>query len=405
MILHQELQTLAKFSSTSLPAVTRILYSKEDLAAREYFKKLCREAGLELREDAIGNTFARWEGTDTSLPAVATGSHIDAIPHSGMYDGTVGVLGGLEAIRILQRECFKPRHPIELILFTAEEPTRFGIGCLGSRMLSGQLAPTPAAQLRDEKGRSLEEWRKKAGFKGSLQEVQLPKGHYHAFIELHIEQGPGLEARGIDIGIVEKIAAPSTLRVQLTGQGGHAGCVLMPDRRDAACAAAEIVLTVEAIAAQSPSPDTVATTGVLKIEPGAVNSIPKAAYLEIDLRDTQLDTRDQVLKELQRSIRNIGERRQIDCTIDLLNCDPPAICDSKLINTASQVVERLGFSYQLMISRAYHDTLFMAQICPVTMLFIPCREGVSHRPDEYSSPAQIDKGVETLAECLRELSS
>jgi len=175
---------------------------------------------LAVRQDPIGNIFARWTGSDPSLAAVGTGSHIDAIPNAGKYDGVVGVLGGLEAIRSLRDSSFRPRRSIELLLFTSEEPTRFGIGCLGSRLLSGTMPADAARKLVDKTGASIEEVRRNAGFKGPLEEVKLPDGYYKAFVELHIEQGPLLEQQKIPLGIVTKIAAPASLRVSIAGAGG-----------------------------------------------------------------------------------------------------------------------------------------------------------------------------------------
>ena len=239
-----ELETLASFSVTEPPAVTRVVFSPVDLAARAWLKQRCAAAGLAVREDAVGNTFVRWVGAEPSLPAVASGSHIDAIPLSGRYDGTVGVLGALEAIRALQDAGVRPRRSIELILFTSEEPTRFGLGCLGRRLLSGTLDPARAAALQDPQGATLDEVRAAAGFAGPLAGVALPHDSYHAFVELHIEQGPLLERTGVPLGVVTAIAAPATLRIEIEGEGGHAGGVLMPDRRDAFAAAAEIALAV-----------------------------------------------------------------------------------------------------------------------------------------------------------------
>lgn len=403
--LHRQIDQLALISEAAPPVVTRVLFSEADLRGRAFVTKLFREAGLTLRQDAVGNIFARWEGADSTLPAVATGSHIDAIPNAGKYDGVVGVLGGLEAIRSLRTTGFQPRRSIELIVFTSEEPTRFGIGCLGSRLMGGVLPPEAAAALRDPDGRDLEYWRGKGGCSGSLDSVRLPREAYAAFVELHIEQGPILEEETIDIGVVEKIAAPSTLRVQLTGVGGHAGATLMPGRRDALLAGAEIALAVEQAAMNSGSPDTVGTTGVFRIEPGAVNSVPCGARLEIDLRDTRVATRDAALARIEAAIQEICTRRRIQFSLERLNVDPPAVCDAHLVETAVGAAGKLQFSVRRMISRAYHDSLFMAQICPTTMIFIPCRKGYSHRPDEFSSPEQIEKGVRVLAETLAELSS
>ena len=287
--LSAELDSLAGFSDAPPPAVTRVVFSEQDRAARRYVKGLCAAAGLAVREDAVGNTFARWAGADPELAAIATGSHIDAIPHAGRYDGTVGVLGGLEAIRALQQSGARPRRSIELVIFSAEEPTRFGIGCFGSRLLAGCLDP---ASLRDKDGRTLDEWRAEAGFHGDAAGVRLPAGHYAAFVELHIEQGPLLERAAIPLGVVTAIAAPAGLRLWIEGEGGHAGAVLMPGRHDAFCAAAEIVLAVEAAARGTGSLDTVGTVGVCEVFPGAVNSIPSRVRLEADVRDIDLPRRD-----------------------------------------------------------------------------------------------------------------
>jgi ureidoglycolate amidohydrolase len=398
--LQREIEALALISENPPPVVTRILFSEADLRGRTFVKNLCREAGLILREDAVGNIFARWEGSDKKLPAVATGSHIDAIPNAGKYDGVVGVLGAIEAMRALKKSRFQPKRSIELIIFTSEEPTRFGLGCLGSRLLGGVLSAKKASALTDCDGKNLEFWRKRGGCKGGLASVKLPKNSYSAFVELHIEQGPILEREKISIGIVEKIAAPSALRIQLTGVGGHAGATLMPGRRDALLAGAEIALAVEKIVTGTGSPDTVGTTGIFKIEPGAVNSVPCRATLEIDLRDTNVAARDWALKQIEAAVEKICARRKIKFTLQRLNVDPPAICDAALVKKFSEICRAQKISCKKMISRAYHDSLFMARICPTTMIFIPCFKGYSHRPDEFSSPQQIAKGVAVLANTL-----
>jgi ureidoglycolate amidohydrolase len=251
--LAEELDALGAISQEPAPVVTRVVFTEADVEARRYVKNLCTEAGLVIREDAVGNTFARWIGEDRKLAPVATGSHIDAIPNAGRFDGTVGVLGGLEAIRALMRAGYHPRRSIELIIFTSEEPTRFGIGCLGSRLLGGLLDPKWASARKDRDGASLDDARRAAGFEGSLASVHLPEGSYSAFVELHIEQGPILERRKIPLGIVTAIAAPAAFQVTIEGEGGHAGAVLMPDRHDAFLAAAEIALAVEASALSSGS--------------------------------------------------------------------------------------------------------------------------------------------------------
>src|SRR6185295_16752521 len=329
--LTRELATLAAFSESPAPAVTRIVFGEVDLRARAYLKTLFAEASLAVREDPVGNTFARWPGGSPDLPAVATGSHVDAIPNAGRFDGTVGVLGGLEAIRALQQAGFTPRRSIDLVLFTSEEPTRFGIGCLGSRLLSGALDASAGERLMSN-GQSLNAVRGAAGFSGPLERVALATDAYAAFVELHIEQGPLLERQHNDIGVVTAIAAPASLRIIVEGEGGHGGAVLMPDRHDAFLAAAEIALAIEAAARSTGSIDTVATTGICDVFPGAINSVPSRARLEVDVRDIDAVRRDSVLKRVREACTEVASRRGVTAHIEPINADPPATCAPAVVN-------------------------------------------------------------------------
>lgn len=387
------------------PAVTRVVFTQTDLAAREYLRGRYEEAGLDIRVDAVGNTYARWMGDDPDAAVVGTGSHTDAIPFAGMYDGTVGVLGGLEAIRTLQEAGFRPRRSIELLMITSEEPTRFGVGCTGSRVMAGLMDDAAMDRLVDGEGDSFNTVRAAAGFSGSVQSAFLAPDYYHAWIELHIEQGPELEAAQLPIGIVTAIAAPATLTVEVNGQGGHAGAVLMPRRRDALCGAAEMIAKIESLAKSSPSGDLVATVGKLDVHPGAVNSIPRRVTFTVDLRDIDQANRDRIKTEIESSVASIAAARELTATTETLNSDPPAVSSPAIIGAAQAACDEAGLPYQMMISRAYHDSLFIARIAPIAMLFIPCRDGVSHRPDEYSTPEQITAGVEVLARTLAKLAS
>jgi ureidoglycolate amidohydrolase len=399
-----EIEALAAISDAEAPAVTRIVFTPTDLKARAWLKARCEEAGLTVRQDPIGNTFVRWTGSDPTLPAVATGSHIDAIPNAGKYDGVVGVLGGLEAIRALQGAGFHPRHSIELLVFTSEEPTRFGIGCLGSRMLSGTLSADTAGQLKDNEGTLLNEVRERAGLCGELETVKLPGTYFAAFVELHIEQGPLLERTRMPLGVVTSIAAPASLRISLEGSGGHAGGVLMPDRRDALCAAAEFILAVESAARSSGAGDTVATVGICEVFPGAVNSIPSRVRLSADIRDTDRKRRDGVMENIESAAHAISAKRQVSIRSEVLNSDAPAVCAPAVIEALCESCRKHKLNFISMVSRAYHDSLFMSRIVPTAMLFIPCRNGYSHRPDEYASPEDMARGTLVLAETLAALS-
>jgi len=426
--LLSELHHLARLTDcppttdASLPeptqAVTRIVFTPRDIEARAWLTALAEAAGFTVRTDAVGNIFLRWQGTDTSLGAVGTGSHTDAIPHAGMYDGTVGVLGGLEAMRSLKEAGFTPKRSVETLMFTSEEPTRFGIGCIGSRLLGGVIDPVEADKLRDRlpdtdpnapASGTLAEVREAAGFAGTLANVKLPQGYYDAWVELHIEQGPLLERESISLGIVTGIAAPASYRYTVEGFGGHAGALLMPDRRDALTAAAEMFLSVErharAANERSGGVDTVATVGMVAVHPGAVNSVPSHVTFTLDIRDTDVARRDAVMEAFHADIAAIEKARGVKLTEEQINADAPAKSSEHIVDVLEDICTAEGASYKKMVSRAYHDSNFMAVVAPIAMLFIPCRNGVSHRPDEYSSPEEIALGTRVLALALAKLAN
>jgi len=426
--LLRELHHLARITDCpptqdkSLPeptqAVTRIVFTPRDLEARAWLNTLAEAEGFSVRRDAIGNTFFRWVGSHPELGIVGTGSHTDAIPHSGMYDGTVGVLGGLEAMRSLKESGFQPKRTIETLMFTSEEPTRFGIGCIGSRLLGGVIDPATADQLPDRlpetepdapAGLTLAQVRAQAGFTGPLSDIKLAPDYYHAWVELHIEQGPLLEREGIQLGIVTNIAAPAAYRYTVEGFGGHAGALLMPDRRDALCGAAELILAIEQFTleanARSGGVDSVATVGMVAVHPGAVNSVPSRVLVTLDIRDTDVARRDHTMAQLHARIHEIEARRRLKITEETTNADVPAVASEHIVSTLEDICRSENISYKKMVSRAYHDSSFMARVAPVAMLFIPCRNGVSHRPDEYSTPEDIARGTQVLALALARLSS
>ena len=399
-----QLAHLATFTDAPPPAVTRILWTSTDLAGRAYVTTLLEEVGLELRTDEIGTIYARWTGSDPSLSPVATGSHVDAIPNAGLYDGCVGVIGAIEAVRALRHAGFVPARSIEIIVFASEEPTRFGVGCLGSRLMSGAMSPDQARGLRDGEGHGVEEARRQAGWSGPLENVRIPEGTYHAFLELHIEQGPVLERLGLPIGVVTAIAAPATVRAVITGEGGHAGGLLMPDRHDALTASAELILCVEAAARGTGSIDTVGTVGQVAVFPGAVNGVPSEVRLSMDVRDVDGARRDGVLRRIGDDAAGIASRRGVRIDLEVVTTDLPETMDPGLRDVLEASAADAGLATHQLPSRAYHDALFMPRICPTAMVFVPCRGGVSHRPDEFTAPEEVANGVRVLAHALARLS-
>ncbi|XP_065633369.1 ureidoglycolate hydrolase isoform X2 [Quercus suber] len=378
--LQNQIDELATFSDTPAPSVTRILYTEKDVLARRYIKNLMGISGLSVREDAVGNIFGRWDGYEPNLPAVATGSHIDAIPYSGKYDGVVGVLGAIEAINSLK-----------------------------SRLLAGSKVLVKALQTTvDGQNKSFLDAARAAGYakdQDDLSSVFLRKGSYSAFVELHIEQGPILEEEGISIGIVTAIAAPASIKVEFEGNGGHAGAVLMPNRNDAGLAAAELALAVEKHVLESGSIDTVGTVGILELHPGAINSIPSKSHLAIDTRDIDEQRRNNVIEKIYQSAIKIEKDRGVRLSeFKIVNQDPPALSDKSITEAMEAASKELNLPHKLMISRAYHDSLFMARVSPMGMIFIPCYKGYSHKPEEYASHQDIANGVKVLALTLAKLS-
>ena len=244
-----------------------------------------------------------------------------------------------------------------------------------------------------------------AGFTGPLSSVRLPKGHYHAWVELHIEQGPLLEREGIPLGIVTAIAAPAGYRFTIEGIGGHAGALLMPDRRDALCAAAELILSIEKHALATGVIDTVATVGTCDVYPGAVNSVPSRVTLQVDVRDIDPVRREGVMQGVRRDVEAIGKLREVRVSETLVNADQPALSSPHIVAVLDEVCRSYGITPKHMVARAYHDSSFIAGIAPIAMIFIPCRGGVSHRPDEYAAPGDIALGARVLAATLATLAA
>lgn len=403
-----QLLKLATYSSDPNPAVTRVLFTPTDMDGRRYVKQLMSDVGLHIREDAMGNIFGQWPGSEKASGKVLTGSHCDAIPMAGAYDGTLGVVGGIAAIAALKKAGFSPLRSIEVMMFTSEEPTRFGLSCLGSRAMAGALSSEALEDKKDENGMTFLEAANAVGYGGKsnqeiLDKTRVKQGEVDYFVELHIEQGPLLEKDEINIGVVTAIAAPAALEVNFTGNGGHAGALLMRYRKDAGLAAAELALAVEQHTLATGAEDTVGTTGIMEVAPNAVNSVPREARCGIDIRDIDGDRRDEVVKKVKDSVEDISKRRGVGYKIRTINQDPPATCHREILTAIEESASVLGLSHRRMVSRAYHDSLFMARVAPTAMIFIPCRDGVSHRPDEFASEADIANGVKVLALTLSRL--
>lgn len=374
--------------------MSRLAYTPQDKTARELFIKRCKEAGLKVRVDAIGNIFARREGSEPNLPAIAFGSHLDTVINGGEFDGILGVLGGLEIVRSLNDENIKTKHPLELIVFECEESSRFNIATLGSKVMCGKLGYEKLKDVKDFRGQEMGEIFSLFGIDiKKVDEAKNLNPNYKSFLEIHIEQGPLLDNEKIQIGVVSAIAAPHRFSVRVIGQPQHSGTTAMKYRNDALCAAAEIILAVEKIAKDNVQNSVVATTGNCTVKPGVMNVVPGETTLLIDLRGINLESRETAYEQIEAEISRIQNARAVKCEIKRLAFDTPCKLDDRLVNLIASEAKGLNLSYEIMPSGAGHDAMHMAEICPTGMVFVPSRAGISHNPLEFSSWDDIQNGL------------
>ena len=383
--------------------ITRLALSEEELKARGYVVGLMQEIGMKIRVDGIGNIIGRLEGTDAAAPPVIVGSHLDSVPEGGRYDGVLGVVGGLTAIRRI-KETGHTKHPLELIIFTAEESSRFGFATMGSKAMSGAADIRAWSKAKDPQGVSFLEALTAAGLPADQIESASRTGEpIHAFVELHIEQGPVLEDEELEIGVVEAIAAPTRLKIKVEGTPGHSGTTPMDTREDALVTAAQIVIAVREVALSRYGEGTVGTVGNLKVHPGVMNVIPGIAELWVDIRGVNHESIVETLQELKDEISIIAEAEGTTVSIEVLTSDKPVKLHPMVINAVESACKDLKVSYKRMNSGAGHDAMHMASIGPAGMIFIPCAKGISHNPEESAAPADIMNGIDVLTRTMRAL--
>ncbi|HWF53694.1 MAG TPA: M20 family metallo-hydrolase [Solirubrobacteraceae bacterium] len=404
--IHEQLRELAKINADpAAGGITREVFTAEYTRANAYVLALMEQAGLAARIDAFGNLFGRIAGTDPDAAAILTGSHIDTTLNAGAYDGVLGVLGGIEAVRGLLEVGWQPRRPVEVVCFAGEEP-RFGSGCIGSRALMGSLHRSDLDAMVDRHGVSIAEAMRRVGFDPDrLGEMRLDPATVEGFVELHIEQGSRLQAAGLPIGVVTHIAAPHDLLVTISGLAAHAGATPMAARRDALAGAAELVVAVERLARSSTSGSTVGTVGVIDARPGAINVIPGEVSIQVDIRDHDLAARTAVVEAFLAETRAVCERRGLTSDLRTITRDEPAACAPVVVDAARGACEMLGTAYTDIVSGAYHDAMVLGAEIPIGMIFVPSRDGISHSPLEYTAPDDVERGIAVLADTLRTLAA
>ena len=394
------LQGLARFSASE-QGVTRLAYSSLDRQAQDWLLSEVRDLGLSVREDAVGNVFLRREGAMPQLPPVACGSHLDTVIHGGAYDGMCGVVGALEALYMLGKTELK--RSIEVIIFRAEESSRFGFATIGSKLLAGKasLADKKLADAAGKDGVTLAEaLRGWGGDPENFAQAKVQRGAYKCFAELHIEQGKVLEETENEIGIVHNIAAPTRFKLHVQGMADHSGATPMGFRRDALVSAAKLVLAVQEAATEEKDNGTVATVGVLEVEPASINVVPGAATLWVDLRGVDKESIRRTLAEIRQAAEFVAVEDKVGISWEMLTADDPVALDGGLALLSEAICKERGIKYLHMNSGAGHDAMHMAAIAPTTMLFIPCRGGISHNPAEFAKLDDICRGIKVLAALL-----
>ena len=395
--LQADLDALSGFREPDLPGWTRRVFSEPYVRSREWVASTMRDAGLDVRRDPAGNLVGTLDG---GAPALVTGSHTDSVASGGRFDGPLGVLGAIEVARSLRDSGHHLKHALRVVDFVGEEPNDFGISCVGSRAVTRSLTHEHLA-LRNPSGRTLAEALASIGGDANrIEEAVWPASDVLAFVELHIEQGPVLEQKQIQIGIVTGIAGIERLHFTFEGQPGHAGTTPMSSRHDALCAAAEAILAIEQLAAGS---EGVATAGRIEALPGALNVIPGTVDLWAEFRHIDAAWLDASYKDLAEMLETIGARRGVKIATTILSRSDPVPTSVEVRAAMAGAVRDLGLTSISLPSGAGHDAAHMARLGPMGMLFVPSVGGLSHRPDESTSPEDLEAGVKALLATLLEL--
>ena len=389
--LEQSIEELGRIGETPRGGLTRLALSDEDKRGRDWMVARMGEAGLRVTIDQMGNIFGERAGAE-ALPPVMIGSHLDSVPTGGKYDGQLGVLCGLEAIRALNDQKVRTRHPVTLVIFTNEEGARFQPAMIASGVLAGKIPLEDAYNARDKDGIRLVDELERIGYLGP--EPCVPRA-FRAYLELHIEQGPCLEEEGLSVGVVEGIVAISWSRLTLHGVQDHAGPTPMRIRHDALVAAAEVIAGVRRIATETGG-DLVATVGNLTVSPNIVNAIPGRVVLSIDLRDPHDATLDRALPMLDAVVNAACEREGVRHELEHYWRVPRTAFDRAVVATVERAAQAAGARHRRILSGAGHDAQYMAAIGPTGMIFVPSRGGRSHCEEEFTPMDDIAHGAETL---------
>ena len=394
------LQQLGQIGRGGERKLTRLAASDEDKAGRDTLIAWLRDAGLEIAVDRIGNLFGIWRGAlAAQRDAILIGSHIDTVINAGVYDGCYGVLAGLDVVETLRAAGFAPTRPIAVAAFTNEEGVRYAPDMMGSLVYAGALPIDEALATVGADGTALGAELKRIGYAGAEEPGFL---RLHAYVELHIEQGPVLECEAVAIGAVENLQGISWQRVTIDGVANHAGTTPMSMRRDAGHAAARVITFLRERAANSNTPG-VATVGCISFEPNAINVIPARATFTVDLRDPDERRLQAEETALAAYLEDLAAAEDVSISVERLARFEPVVFDRKIVELVEQAARRRGLTSRRMTSGAGHDAQMIARICPAAMIFVPSAGGISHNPREHTPAADLVAGANVLLDVVRRL--
>jgi N-carbamoyl-L-amino-acid hydrolase len=395
--LNHSLAQLAEIGKLPNGGVSRVAFTTEDLLARQLVQSWMIEAGMTVRTDAAGNIIGKYAGRRDGAAALATGSHIDTVPVAGRYDGCLGVLAGIEVVRVLNDNSLRLDHPIEVIVFTDEECT-----VLGCKAMAGEVVNDPEYYHRND-GTPIQTCLEKIGGDWSkIATAKRDRTEVAAFVELHVEQGGVLESTGAQIGVVKGIVGQYRFAVTVTGRPNHAGTTPMNMRKDALIAASQVVLAVNKLGTETPG-EQVATVGYFNVSPNAVNIVPGQVDLKIDLRDLSQENLEDLISRMEQEFKAIATATQTEIVMRQALHVLPTLSAPTILDTIVQVCEEMGLSYCHLPSRAGHDAQEIGRFTDMGMIFVPSRAGISHAEDEYTSPEQCTQGANMLLQTFLKL--
>ena len=394
--LWDSLMEMAKIGATAKGGVCRLALTDLDRAGRDLFVRWAKEAGCSVTCDRMGNIFARRPGRDPALPPVATGSHLDSQPTGGKFDGVYGVLAGLEVIRTLNDLNYETNAPVEVVVWTNEEGSRFAPAMVASGVFAGVFTEEYGLSRADLEGRTMGQELARIGYAGSL-----PVGgrSFGAFFEAHIEQGPILEADGKTIGIVQGAQGQRWYEVTLTGQEAHAGPTPMKRRHDALLGAARMVQEVNRIGLAH-QPFACATVGLMQVTPNSRNTIPGRVFFTIDFRHPEDATLAAMDAEMRATAANIADEIGLELVLEQIWYSPPVAFDAQCVAAVQAGASALGLSHMPIISGAGHDSCYISRVAPTGMIFVPCADGISHNEVESATPGDIAAGCDVLLQAM-----